>query len=72
MSDMGTEEHDLVYNELARQEMAAESQVVTKGSRGVGTSVVAVIAIIAVAFVALACIVACAAVASVFFQNAPW
>ena len=72
MSDMGGNEHDVAYNEMARQEMAAEAQVVTKGDRGVGRSVVVVIAIIAVAFVALACIVACAAVASVFLQNAPW
>ena len=72
MSDMGTEEHDLIYNELAKQEMSAQSQVVTNDARKAGTNLVSVIAIIALAFVALACIAACAVVASIFIQNAPW
>lgn len=72
MSDMGTEEHDLIYNELAKQEMAAQSQVVTQDARKAGSNLVAVIAIIALAFVALACITACAVVASIFIENAPW
>ena len=72
MSDMSAKQGDVAYNELAKQEMEAQSQVVGKRSRTAGSTVVAVIAIIAVAFVALACITACAVVASVFIQNAPW
>jgi hypothetical protein len=72
MSDMSTEEKDMVYNELTKQEMAAQSQAVTKEARKAGTSIVTLVGIVAVMIVALACITACAVVAWTFLQNAPW
>ena len=72
MSDMPTGEHDLMYDELARQEIADEAQYINKGSQKSGRTTVSIIAIIAVALIALACIVACATVASIFIYNAPW
>jgi hypothetical protein len=72
MSDMPPGEHDLMYNELARQEIANESQYINKDSQKSGRTTVSIIAIIAVAFIALACIIACATVASIFLYNAPW